>query len=503
MRVTILRRAGLAIFAAFSLSSCSEIIGSLITGAVLEGLSPFLAPLIYILSFTSYAPGAETGYSLRTVMTQGQREIYSADVTLPSGYTFNGFDKWGAGARIGAYGFDFADDDSIDRYLPIYGVSHGLAYVDSNLNGTYESEIEPRIEYMPSGGSNTWLLITAPYGGDANQTTGAARFTSNIFAGFRTGILTNPTMTGTHVIESTFTSIDPDNDNADDGSGDAPIVINAMTNITIRGDDLFASTLPLTRNLDFDTISTHFGSIFNAGTTPAMNCKISLSTPLPAHLTYTPTDPATNLPNGPSNTPVDIAPGTSQSFIIGLTAQKEFLGITQRPFPDGQVEFNYQCDDNRSASTFPGINTLVLSYANTPQTDIIPIIAEPTNTGIFTIDPMSRTGAFAAAAINIGAADPHITIRPRLSMEYNMITLSICDTTNQPGGACINPPTSQIMMPYGANTINTYTVFAIADPDQAAIPLDALNNRIFLDYTDDNGTLRGSTSIALKFEVTF
>ncbi len=499
-----IRTLTITLFAAVSLSSCSEIVGELILGTPLGGLAaPFLAPLVYLVLFTSYAPGADTGYSLRTEMTFGQREIYSADITIPDGYTFNGFDKYGVGARIGAYGFDFAGDDSIERYLPIYGLSHSLSYVDSNLNNTYEQDIEPKIEYIMSPGSTIWMRITAPYGGDANQTTATAQFSSKIAAGFRTGILTNPVMTGTHVVSGVITSIDPDNDNEDDNTGGAPIVLNAMTNVAIRNDTVFSSVLPLTRNLDFGTTSTHFASIFNNGSTTAMNCGISLSLPLPAHLSYTPTDPATNLPNGPADTPVNIPPGMSQSFVIGLTAQKEFLGANQRPFPDGEVEFLYQCDNLVTASTFPGINTLGLSYANTAQTDIIPIIAEPSGTGIFTIDPNSRTAAFAAAAVNIGAAGPQIIVKPRQSMPYDMLNLSICDTTGQAGGACIDPPTAMVTTAFGANETRTFTVFALAGEMQTPIMLDALKSRIFLDFNDDQDKLRGSSSVALKYEPAF
>ncbi len=494
----------ITIFATISLSSCSEIIGALKTGTPIGGAAaPFLAPLIYLINFTSYALGADTGYTLKTKMTAGQREIHSAEISIPGEYTFNGFDKFGAGAKIGAYGFDFSGDDSIDRYLPIFAVNRDLAYVDSNLNGTYESDIEPRIEHQMGSGGGIWIAITAPFGGDADQTTATAQFSSNIAAGFRTGILTNPTTAGNHVITSDITSIDPDNDNENDNAGDPPIVLNAITNVPIRPDTVFASALPLFRNLSFDTTSTHFASILNAGTLSATNCQIMLASPLPAHLDYTPTDPATNLPNGPMNTPVDIAPGTSQSFVVAIKGQKEFLGAAQQSFPDGQVEFLYECDNNVAASAFPGINTFGLSYANDPQTDIIPTLQEPSGTAILTIDPNTRTAAMAAAAVNIGAADPHITVKPRLSMAYSKLTLSICDTTGQAGGACIDPPAPQIMMPYGAGQSSTYSIFFVADADQPAIPLDPLNSRVFLDFTDDLGKIRGSTSVALTYNPGF
>ncbi len=488
------------VLASTTLTSCSEIIGAIIFGTPAGVVSaPFLAPLIFILTLTSYAPGSNFGFNVKTKMTAGQREIYKAEVTMPQDATFNGFDLWGPGTMIGGYGFDFDGKEGVDRHLPIYAIDHDKAYADSNLNGTFESDREPVIVHSGGGTTPHMIKVTVPYGGDANQTTGTAQFDSDIIFGMRTGLFTHGVTTGSYTLSSDFVSVDPDNDGPDDNAGDPPITISATKTVNISNDVLAAAITPGIRSGIFDLPLTAFVSIINAGTTTATGCKPSLLTPLPATFSYQTTDSATNALIGAPNTPVDIAAAAIQSFLITLTPLKEtFMGNT-RPFPNQPVEFLFDCENTQPASVKSDINTLRLNISLTQKPDIISNAATPSGDGIWTLDPSNGNGAFAASGINIGVSDM-ITVMPRASFNMPELSLSICDTTGQPNGACANPPSSSVTMNFNNGEAKTLSVFGSSTQ---SIEFKPGKNRIFLDFNDSNNDLRGSISVALRYTPNF
>lgn len=488
------------VLASTTLTSCSEIIGAIIFGAPVGiAVAPFLAPLIFILTLSSYAPGADFGFNVITQMTTGQREIYQAEVTLPQDATFNGFDIWGAGALIGGYGFNFDGNEGVDRYLPVYAISHEMAYADSNLNGSFESDREPAIEHSGGATSPHMVKVTVPYGGDANQTTGTAQFDSEIIFGMRTGLFTHGLTTGAYTLSSDFISVDPDTDGADDNAGDPPITISATRTISIGNDTLAAAVTPGIRSGVFDTPLTAFASIINAGTSTATGCKLSLLTPLPATFSYQTTDSATNALTGTPNTPVDINAAAIQSYLITLTPMKEtFMGNT-RPFPNQPVEFLFDCENTQPASVKSDINTLRLNIGLTQKPDIISIAATPSGDGIWTLDPSNGIGAFAASGINIGTSDT-VTVSPRASFTIPELSLSICNTTGQANGACANSPASSVTMNFDNGAAKTLSVFGTSTKGIAFKPG---KNRIFLDFNDSNNDLRGSISVAVQYTPNF
>jgi hypothetical protein len=245
----------------------------------------------------------------------------------------------------------------------------------------------------------------------------------------------------------------------------------------------------------FDTPATFFATIANAATTEATNCSVVLATPLPADFTYQTTNPATNQPTGSANTPGNIAGSAFQTYVLSLTAKPEFFNGTQRPFPDQDVEFLFDCDNTPPASVFVGINTLGFSASTTPVPDIISIAATSTADGIWVLNSPARgAGAFAASAVNIGAADD-ITITPRITIIPFTSELRICDTTGNTDGSCNGLQMASMTINFAKDQVRTFSIFGVF---QGEFNFSPAKNRVFLDFTDSNGVLRGSTSLALK-----
>jgi hypothetical protein len=93
--------------------------------------------------------------------------------------------------------------------------------------------------------------------------------------------------------------------------------------------------------------------MINAGPSTANNCRVELATVVDADFYHQNTDPATNSPTGARNTPVDIATGQAQSFILGLTANSEVSPV--------DIYFSFICDNDGPAPIFVGLNTLSFS----------------------------------------------------------------------------------------------------------------------------------------------
>src|SRR5262245_17188284 len=159
---------------------------------------------------------------------------------------------------------------------------------------------------------------------------------------------------------------------------------------------LVSAMLPSSRSVQVPAPATAFATIINAGPAPATGCGISLVPALAATFSYQTTDPATNQVTGTPNTPVNIASGAAQSFVIGLTPTS--------PIAPTDVQFNYSCNNASPAPNIIGLNTLLLSASATPVPDIVALAATPPpDPGVVNIPGTSGTGAFAVATVNVGA----------------------------------------------------------------------------------------------------
>jgi hypothetical protein len=233
--------------------------------------------------------------------------------------------------------------------------------------------------------------------------------------------------------------------------------------------------------------ATVFSTIINAGSVEATQCRINLVEALESSFSYQTTD-AANAPTGTPDTPVNIPAGGSQSFVLSLTPTEAF---------EKDVEFAFACTNSSFAGTVPGINTLFLAASTTPVPDIVALAATPSGDGILKLPGSFSSNAFAVATVNVGSGADITVSADTGSVSLPQLTLSLCET-NPLTGVCINPtvPTAgPVTTNIAGNATPTFTIFATGTD---FIPLDPVNNRIYVRFKDAGDTTRGSTSVAVQ-----
>jgi hypothetical protein len=248
---------------------------------------------------------------------------------------------------------------------------------------------------------------------------------------------------------------------------------------------LAAAVLPSSRSVELGVTATAFATIANGGSAAATSCGLAPATSLPADFFYQTTAPATNAVTGSPNTPVDIPAGAFQTFVFGFTPSAAFDPI------DAQLEFS--CSGQPPVAVLPGINTLLLSGSATPVPDVVALVATGSNDGILHIMGTAGANAFALATINIGAASA-ITATAIVSDPSLPLSVSICQT-NPSTGQCLAPPTPSVSQTINTDDTPTFAIFATSS---GIVPFVPANNRIAVQFTDTNGTVRGSTSVAVE-----
>ena len=500
----------LVVFVGSVLSGCAELARDQPPDpelAHLDGPTVFAAPGVQTLQFSDLSPGQPMGFRIDSAITGGERQTYQVVLTLPPEFTFNGFDTLGAaGARIGAYGFEFnSASPGPDRLFPVYSTDVDSAWVDSNLDGT-PNILKPQIEHSYDGQQNNLITITLPRGGDGLTSTGTAGFSSDIMASLRSGVFSNPTTAGDYSVSVVFTSVDPESGDADDNSGLPPETFSLNRTVSIGNSTMSAAVLPTSRSVPFNSAATAFATIANGGNSPLTNCRVELLTVVKGGFSYQTTDPNTNALTGTLDTPVGIPASSSQSFVMAFTPVQEFFN-NAIPFTSEPLEFAFICDEAQ-AQIIPGVNTLEMSSGTTATSDVIAIAATQSGDGILYLNGATGRGGIGVAGMNIGAAGT-ITVTPRSGLAASTpvsslagptaltapaLTLSICETTNQVGGACIAVPQSSLTVNFGASEVRTFTV--VASGQGQAIANNPATNRVFLDFTEA-GAARGGTSVAV------
>jgi hypothetical protein len=248
---------------------------------------------------------------------------------------------------------------------------------------------------------------------------------------------------------------------------------------------LAAAVLPSSRSVELGVTATAFATIANGGSAAATSCGLAPATSLPADFFYQTTAPATNAVTGSPNTPVDIPAGAFQTFVFGFTPGAAFDPI------DAQLEFS--CSGQPPVAVLPGINTLLLSGSTTPVPDVVALVGTGSNDGILHIMGTAGANAFALATINIGAASA-ITATAIISDPSLPLAVSICQT-NSSTGQCLAPPTPGVSQTINTDDTPTFAIFASSS---GIVPFVPANNRIAVQFTDTNGTVRGSTSVAVE-----
>jgi hypothetical protein len=253
---------------------------------------------------------------------------------------------------------------------------------------------------------------------------------------------------------------------------------------------LTSALLPVSRSALVGFPVTVFGTMINAGLSLATGCAIALAGGAPPGLSlfYQTTDPATNQVTGTPNTPVDLAPGAAQSFLLALTPSAAFAAT--------DLPLTFDCVNSPPSGVLLGINTLLLSASLTPVPDVIALAATLENDGIVNISGPSGIGFFAVASVNVGATGT-ITVTADTGGAAVPVTVTLCQT--DPGsGICLSPPAESVTTIIAGNAMPTFAIFVqgMGSP----VPFDPALNRVFVRFREggSGGTMRGATSVAMK-----
>ena len=246
-----------------------------------------------------------------------------------------------------------------------------------------------------------------------------------------------------------------------------------------------AALLPSSRSVQVNTLATAFATIINTGQEIAADCSIAPLTSVAASFQYQSTNPANNQVTGSPNTPVNIAAGTAQSFVLAVTPTA--------PMAPTDVQFSFDCADTDPAPINVGLNTLLLSVSATPVPDIVALAATTTNDGIVNVPGTNGTGAFAVATVNVGATGS-ITASADTGSATLPVVINLCQT---------NPATGQCMSAIGPNVTTTINAnatptFGIFVQGSGNVPFDPAANRIFVRFHDGGAITRGSTNVAVR-----
>jgi hypothetical protein len=260
--------------------------------------------------------------------------------------------------------------------------------------------------------------------------------------------------------------------------------INGSPNI-FGPTSLLTAALPESRSVPVNGTATAFATIINTGANTATSCSIAPASGLPVTFVYQTTNPATNALTGSPNTPVNIAAGASQSFVIALTPTAVIAPT--------DVGFNFSCTNTSPAPIVTGLSTLLFSASTTPTPDVVALAATATNDGIVHIPGSSGAGAFAVATVNLGAGGA-ITAAANTGDASLPLTITMCQT-NPKTGQCLQTPSPTVPTTINAGTTPTFAIFVTAS---GTVPFDPANSRVFVQFTDSTNAVRGETSVAVE-----
>ncbi|MBK1643947.1 hypothetical protein CKO25_04595 [Thiocapsa imhoffii] len=264
-------------------------------------------------------------------------------------------------------------------------------------------------------------------------------------------------------------------------SDEAVVVTEAAPEPEPAQVELSAAILPTARAVAVNQPATVFASLINQGQTTATGCSIALPAGVPARLAYQTTN-ASNALIGRANNPVDIAPGATQNFVIGITPTREIAGLDIAPV--------FKCRNSDAVSRLTGLNTLLLSAMRTAPPDLLAVGVTPSADGILRLPRVDGHAAFAVSAINIGSGG-RITVSPDDAGRGLPLGLEVCEINVRGEVIECGASLTRWIRPAG---IVFYGVFVSGQG--RAVALDPGRHRLFLRFAM-NETPVGATSVAV------
>jgi hypothetical protein len=252
---------------------------------------------------------------------------------------------------------------------------------------------------------------------------------------------------------------------------------------------LFAATLPSSRSVMVGGIASAYATMINAGAGVGYGCTLTLGSDIPAILTSWETSLINNEIISDPDPSVNIAPGSFATWAFRI--------VSLTPISPTDVELRYECANAPPTDVLIGINTLLLSVTSKLTPDIVAIAVTATGDGILRIDGSGASAAFATATVNVGLGGT-ITASARKSFILPGMSpiLSICQT-DPLSGACTSDIGPSVTTTIDSDDTPTFSVFVTAE---GPIPLDPANFRIFIEFTDSEDQVRGSSSVAVTTE---
>jgi hypothetical protein len=198
-------------------------------------------------------------------------------------------------------------------------------------------------------------------------------------------------------------------------------------------------------------------------------------------------------PDGVQNTPVDIPPLTTRTFLIG------FQTIGTALDPPTEVKFAVEGDNTTAVGSVTGVNTLFLGAVD-PNQDIANIQTTTSAPSVFFQQSLANTcgqTSFVVSAGNLGDAQT-IAVTPKATGAADSNTaLTICLLDG--GGNCVAPAASSVTLtPFAAGASASLKVFVKGPNGGDPIPNDPDKNRINVQFQKTlPNALRGIASVAV------
>jgi hypothetical protein len=165
-------------------------------------------------------PGLSSAHRVFFDVVADTLQTFRATLNYPEEFGFNGFLALGPPeTQVGAYGVDFDGDFVIDLSLPLRALTADTAYVDGNGNRRADAA-DATLQHTTNGAHV--FTTTIPRGGDGLARVKLGRVAMRAAVALYPGLLINPTSPYSYPVSATFTSVDPDSGDADDGAGQAP-----------------------------------------------------------------------------------------------------------------------------------------------------------------------------------------------------------------------------------------------------------------------------------------
>jgi uncharacterized protein YfaP (DUF2135 family) len=248
---------------------------------------------------------------------------------------------------------------------------------------------------------------------------------------------------------------------------------------------LVAAVLPASRAVAVNATATAFATIINTSSSNATGCSVGLPSSVPATFSYQTTDPATNQVTGTPNTPVNLGPGTSQTFVFGIKPTATFS--------PNDIPMVFSCTSGQAAAPIVGVNTFLLTSSAMATPDIVALAATVSNDGIIRTPGTTANAAFGVATINVGAAGT-VTASVDTGAATVPASFSICQTNAQ--AQCLQSPAQSVDATFAANQTGTFSIFVSSTG--TVIPLDPATNRAFVRFKVSGPITVGATSVAVQ-----